>query len=87
MEWKRASDYDSEATVFGHMGVRPAGINQHRLGDCWFLAAAGALAETPSRLKALFNLEHEDNSYYPANGAFKLNFHNRHGKVPVVVDD
>lgn len=54
-------------SLWGEKGVLPAGIKQGRLGDCWFLAAAAALAEHPDRIKKIFK-----NSDYPSNGVFTV---------------
>jgi len=45
--------------------IRPAAAQQGRLGDCWFLAAAGALAEFPDRVKLMFT-----NTGYSNTGVF-----------------
>jgi hypothetical protein len=57
--------------LWGKGGISPAGVNQGRLGDCWFLAAAASLAEYPERIKKLFV-----NTEYPENSAFMVNFYN-----------
>jgi hypothetical protein len=59
----------ANTSLWGSKGVLPDGIVQGGLGDCWFLGALGAVAETPSRIKDLF-----ENSEYPKNGAFGINF-------------
>ena len=43
--------YPSEPSMWGEFGKPiPNGINQGGLGDCWFLAAASAVAEQPERV-------------------------------------
>jgi calpain-15 len=49
--------------------VQPEAIKQGSVGDCWYLASLSALSEEPSRIKALF-----ENTEYPENGAFAINF-------------
>jgi len=41
-------------SLWGSKGVRPDGIRQGMLGDCWMLAAASALGEFPDRVKKIF---------------------------------
>lgn len=36
--------------LWGEKGVLPTGTRQGKLGDCWFLAAASAIAEHPDRI-------------------------------------
>lgn len=60
----------------------PHGINQGGLGDCWFLAAAAAIAEYPERIQKIFW-----NDEYPASGFFQLTFYHIGQPVNVVVDD
>ena len=62
--------------------MKPAGINQGMLGDCWFLAACASLAEYPERIKRIFS-----NTHYSDVGIFKLNFWLDDKQVPIVVDD
>ena len=51
-------------SLWGDKGVLPLAAVQGSVGDCWFLAAAAAVAETPSRIYSLF-----ENTSYPKNGA------------------
>ena len=46
------------------------------------MAAAAALAETPSRIYSLF-----ENTSYPENGALQVYFHIGGKKQKVVIDD
>jgi hypothetical protein len=69
-------------SLWGSLGVKPNGINQGGLGDCWFLAAASAIAEKPSRLQKIFV-----NTDYPAEGIFELNMFFSGRPTTVVVDD
>ena len=52
-------------SLWGSKGVLPLAPVQGDVGDCWFLSSLSALAETPSRIKSLF-----ENTEYPKNGAF-----------------
>ena len=54
IEWKRAYDlFGDQKTLFGN-GISPDDIGQGRLGDCWFLSAASAIAEFPGKLEKIF---------------------------------
>jgi hypothetical protein len=59
------ADGANTPSLWGRQGVKPAGVRQGELGDCWFLSTAAALAEHPDRIKNMFR-----NSEYPENGAF-----------------
>ena len=51
VEWKRASEvFDDSYTLWGTNGITPHDIEQGSIGNCWYLAAAAALAEYPERL-------------------------------------
>ena len=56
-------------SLWGDKGVLPEAVVQGGVGDCWFLSAMSAVAETPSRIKGLF-----ENTEYPKNGALAINF-------------
>jgi hypothetical protein len=56
-------------SLWGSRGIQPEAIVQGSVGDCWYLSTLSALAEEPSRIKALF-----ENTEYPKNGAFAINF-------------
>lgn len=50
--WKRAYDlFGQSDSLFGDDGISNDDIAQGSLGDCWFLSAASAIAEYPSRLQ------------------------------------
>lgn len=46
---------DRNPSLWGTKGVLPDGVIQGKLGDCWFLAAAAALAEHPDRITKIFS--------------------------------
>lgn len=52
------------------------------LGDCWFLAAAAALAEFPDRVKKIFT-----NKDYSKEGIFEVVFNVKGEEVKLQVDD
>jgi hypothetical protein len=81
--WGRPKEiYGKEPTLWGDKGVQPNGVNQSRLGDCWFLASAAALAEYPDRIMDLFT-----NTEYSASGAFQVKFYRMTEPVHITVDD
>ena len=48
-------NYDDEPSLWGPDGIpHPNHIGQGYLGDCWFLAAAAAIAEWPDLVKGVF---------------------------------
>jgi hypothetical protein len=54
--WERVPDIDgADYSFWGPYGIRPQGVSQGGLGDCWFLSAASALAEEGSRIREVFN--------------------------------
>jgi hypothetical protein len=60
---------DKKASLWGRKGVRPDGVVQGYLGDCWFLATMSALAEKGDRIKNMFtNKEYTDQA--SKNGVF-----------------
>lgn len=55
-KWARPTDmYPRRApSLWGEKGVKPYGLRQGMLSDCWLLGAAAAIAEHPERLKKIF---------------------------------
>lgn len=81
--WARPSEIvKGHPSLWGSKGVLPAGTNQGRLGDCWFLAAAAALAEFPERIQKIFS-----NKSYPQNGLFQLTMYHIGQPKHIVIDD
>merc|ERR1719326_84519 len=90
--WKRPSElggvrdgsvtYHQKPSLWGDKGISPVGVRQHAVGDCWFLAAASALAEVPERIERIFW-----NSDYDAHGAFRVYFFMNGEWVGINVDD
>lgn len=52
--WLRAGKKFPKATLFGPEGVQVDHIAQGSIGNCWILAALGAVAEYPGRIEKLF---------------------------------
>jgi len=65
------------------MGVQPRVSSQGDLGDCWLLASACAIAETPARIHEIFGNTME----YNDDGAFQMSFYVNGEKVAVHIDD
>jgi hypothetical protein len=84
--WERAYDRfnDGSHTLFGSAGIDPNDVKQGYIGNCWFLAAAATLAQTPSRIEKLFlNNENE----LSVNGIYGINFYTLGVPHTVIVDD
>jgi hypothetical protein len=82
VSWKRPSEIEASPNLYGADGIRPGAIIQGMLGDCWFLAACGALAEWPDRVKKVFT-----NLDYAKSGVFEVNLWHKGKTQKVVVDD
>ena len=60
VDWKRVRDTftpDKGYSLWGDNDASLKDIRQGAIGDCWFLAAASALAEKPDRIKKIFREE------------------------------
>lgn len=51
--WKSLGEAYPDATLWGDHYVTPEDVNQGGIGNCWFMAAASALAEKPGRIESL----------------------------------
>ena len=80
--WARPSELEDQPSLWGSKGIQPTGVRQGQLGDCWFLAAAAAIAEKPERIERIFT-----NHEYSAEGVFDMTFSHMGQKVTMVVDD
>jgi len=90
-QWKRPSEIGArkkmkmtseKPSLWGDKGISPAGVRQHALGNCAFLAAASAVAEVPERIERLFW-----NTEYNANGAFRIYLYLNSEWVGINIDD
>ena len=81
--WKRATAMGSDKTLFGK-GISPAGMVQGQIGNCWFMAAASAVAEVPGRMEKVFlNTDSKLNSA----GIYGVNLYTLGVPHTVIVDD
>ena len=82
-KWKRASAMGSDKSLFGK-GISPAGMVQGSIGNCWFMAAASAVAEVPGRMEKVFlNTDNKLNSA----GIYGVNLYTLGVPHTVIVDD
>jgi len=81
-DWKRIGEVDTSPSLWGEKGISPAGIEQGKLGTCWFLAAASALAEYPERVEKLFV-----NKEYSKEGVFQIKLFKEGVQDYVTIDD
>ena len=80
--WKRASEHFTGNKLFGTNGITPKDIHQGAISNCWFNAAASALAEVPGRMESVFL-----NTEVSANGIYGVNFYTLGVPHTVIVDD
>mmetsp|Transcript_18343 Transcript_18343/g.24523 ORF Transcript_18343/g.24523 Transcript_18343/m.24523 type:complete len:135 (+) Transcript_18343:385-789(+) len=83
VEWKSLKEEFPDATLFGKNSIQPSDISQGALGNCWFLAAAAAIAEYPGRMEDVF----AKGLKLKAPGAYAMNFYTLGVPHTVVVDD
>lgn len=80
--WIRAKDQFPTNHFWGTDGIMPTDVRQGALGNCWFMAAASALAEKPKRLEKIFLNDHLDR-----NGIYAVNVYTLGVPHTVIVDD
>ena len=83
--WMRATEMGGTpmGTLFGD-GISVDDINQGYIGNCWFMAAASAIAEVPGRLESVFlNTDNALND----QGIYAVNLYALGVPHTVVVDD
>ena len=82
--WARAGEKFSSNTLFGSNGITEEDIIQGYIGNCWFLAAASAVAEVPGRLEK--NFLNNVNELSP-NGIYGVTMYALGIPHTVIVDD
>lgn len=81
--FKRPMEIDPKASLWGDNKLALFnGVQQGGLGNCWFMAAAGAIAEYPARVKRMFV-----NQDFTNSGIFQLKFYFKGQKTIVNIDD
>jgi len=85
--WRRPGTiYKQPPSLLGKFGsMRPSGIKQGGLADCWFLAGAAATAEVPSRLNN--NVYRLSRGKYVGQGIYRYYFFVRGVKTRINIDD
>ena len=84
VKWVRAADQFPGNPFWGLRGPTVLDVRQGVVGDCWFMAAASALAEKTRRLERIFlNVSGETNK----NGIYAMNLYTLGVPHTVIVDD
>ena len=81
--WKRPSQFLRDAPQLFKDSIDPRDIKQGVLGDCWFLGAVSALAESPAFIQRLF----PDGNALQSVGMFRVHIFKDGEEHIVVVDD
>ena len=82
--WKRATQITGTHTLFGK-GISPDDATQGELGNCWFISAASALADTdPALVKKAF---HNTSNQLNAAGIYAVDLYTLGIPHTVIVDD
>ena len=81
--WKRPRDFSKGSPQLFKDSIDPRDIKQGTLGNCWFLGAVSALAESPQFIQRLF----PDGDSLRDIGMFRVHFFKNGEEHTVVVDD
>ncbi|XP_012582799.1 PREDICTED: calpain-13 [Condylura cristata] len=84
LQWKRPQDLSNGSPHFILEGASRFDIQQGLAGDCWFLAALGALTQNPQYLQKILLDQSFSHQYV---GIFRFRFWQCGQWVEVVVDD
>ncbi len=84
VKWGRAQEVFGNHSMFGEKGIEPSDVRQGYIGNCWFLAAASALAEVPGRLE---NVWIDTDNELSAAGIYAMNFYTLGVPHTIIVDD
>ena len=80
---RRISDvYDASYSMWGSNGIEFTDPDQGSLGDCWIVAAASSVAQTPERIRKLFVTDELNNA-----GVYSVTLYMMGIPVTVTVDD
>ena len=85
--WERVStNFDTtKLTLFGANGVNPKDIRQGKVGNCWLMSAASALAEKGHRIENMFH--DSDKNEVRASGLYGVNIYALGVPKTIIVDD
>ena len=80
--------FENGYSLWGENGISPEDIRQGGVGDCWFIAAASAMAERSDRLERLFiNEDNEFTGGICPKGIYGLQFYALLMPVTITIDD
>jgi len=90
--WRRVGEVFDKAThsIWGNHEISPRDMAQGGIGNCWYIAAAAALAEFPDRLdKVVENAHLENSSTNDLNdvGIYAFNMYAVGVPITIIVDD
>ena len=83
--WHRLALEFPDNLLWGTNGINPMDVRQGAVGNCWFMAAASALAEKPRRLEKVF-LNDSAGELSP-HGIYGVNLYTLGVPHTVIVDD
>ena len=91
LKWRRmGTEFPANEgySLWGKNGVSVHDIRQGAIGNCWFIAAASALAEVPERLESLFiNPDDGATNGISENGIYSVRFYALMEPIVVTIDD
>ena len=82
--WVRASEEFADYPFWGTDGITPMDVRQGAIGNCWFMAAASALAEKPQRLEKVFL---DKSGKMNTNGIYGVNVYTLGVPHTIIIDD
>lgn len=86
--WKRPHEIypDEDVSLLGEFNhMKPSGIKQGSLADCWFLSGVAAVAEQAERLETIVHANSRGS--YNFQGVYRYYFWSQKEWVPVNIDD
>ena len=90
-QWLRVKDtftFEKGYSLWGEHGISPEDIRQGDVGDCWFIAAASAMAERSERLERVFiNQDDQHTGGIDMKGIYGLQFYALLMPVTITIDD
>lgn len=80
--FKRIGDAFPTSSLWGNKGIDLSDVRQGGLGNCYFLAAIGAIAEFSETFKTMWITKEKNDAH-----AYGMNLYVRGKKIPIYVDD